>query len=78
MATALTQKQVAKLSVEDRLRLLELVWDSLDAEDAPAPDWHEDVIDQRLKRMKEQPGQSVPWPEARKQLRKRRKPNGKR
>lgn len=44
-ATALTD--LLKLPPEQRLDLIEALWDSLDANDVPMPDWHADVLDER-------------------------------
>ena len=36
-----------KLPADQRLDLIEALWDSLDAKDVPMPDWHKDIIDER-------------------------------
>jgi putative addiction module component (TIGR02574 family) len=36
-----------KLPPDQRLDLIEALWDSLDADDVPMPDWHKDVLDER-------------------------------
>lgn len=43
-------EEILRLPVEDRLRLVEDVWDSIAAEpDAvPVPDWHRRELDRRL------------------------------
>ena len=50
MNNHLTPDELRQLSVTDRLRLIEEIWDSFDAaEDAvDFPDWHKRVLDERL------------------------------
>ncbi len=42
--------EILKLSVDERLRLVELIWDSIAADPAAVPlgDAHRDIIDERL------------------------------
>jgi putative addiction module component (TIGR02574 family) len=42
-----TLADLLKLSPEQRLDLIEALWDSLDPRDVPMPDWHRDVLDER-------------------------------
>ena len=46
----LTPDELRELSVDERLRLIQELWDSLDAEgdDLPMPDWHRVEVDKRL------------------------------
>lgn len=39
--------ELLKLPPDQRLDLIEALWDSLDAKDVPMPDWHKDLIDER-------------------------------
>ena len=75
MAALLTEAQVQRLSVDERMRLIELIWSSFTPEEWQVPEWHKEIIDQRLKRMEEQPHPGIPWTEAREMLRKRREAN---
>ncbi|HUP00584.1 MAG TPA: addiction module protein [Gemmatimonadota bacterium] len=44
------REEILKLSAEERLRLVEEIWDSLaaDAERVPVPAWHRRELDRRL------------------------------
>ena len=77
MAALLTESQVAQLSVDERMRLIELIWSSFASEDPPVPDWHKDIIEQRLKRMRQDPRPGTPWSEVREELRRSREANAK-
>ncbi|MBU2531843.1 MAG: addiction module protein [Alphaproteobacteria bacterium] len=58
----LTPDDIRALSVEERLQLIEELWDSLaDAEALPVPDWHRQVISERLAAYERDPGR--PWDE---------------
>lgn len=50
-ASVVTRQELATairdLADEEKLELLEELWDSLD-HDAPAPEWHKEELDQRL------------------------------
>jgi putative addiction module component (TIGR02574 family) len=65
-----TLEELRALSVEDRLRLLEDVWTSLDEEHdrLPIPKWHEEELDRRLKAFEDNPDAGSPWPEVKKRL----------
>ncbi len=56
------------LPVSDRLKLIEDLWDSLDAEASealPLPDWHREEIDNRLDAIESGASVGVPWSEVR-------------
>ncbi|MCA8936927.1 MAG: addiction module protein [Planctomycetes bacterium] len=74
MAGTLTGEQIEKLSVEERLKLMQLIWDSLieQADTLPTPEWHRTIIEQRLKRMQENPHPGIPAEEALASLGKRK------
>ena len=42
---------VEQMSVEEKLRAMELLWESLrrDEKDVPVPQWHRDLLDEREK-----------------------------
>lgn len=74
MSTLIKPDQLAKLSMDERLALLELVWESIfaDSEKSPAPDWHRDVVRERLKAMDADLKPGIPAAEALAGLGKRR------
>lgn len=60
----LTPDDIRALSVEERLQLIEELWDSLDEADAeslPVPDWHRQVVDERLATYERDPVAGRPW-----------------
>lgn len=60
--------ELAHLSVEERLELLEIVWASLQElpEDAvPAPEWHKAEVEARLAALDEGNSIGAPWAEVR-------------
>jgi putative addiction module component (TIGR02574 family) len=63
-----------KMSVEDKLRALEQLWESLEKTPAavPSPAWHRDVIEAREKRIRVGQEGFIPWEKARAQIRKRK------
>ena len=60
-----------KMSVEDKLRTMELLWDNLSRtpSDVPSPVWHRDVLAAREERVREGKEKFIPWEEAQKSLR---------
>jgi putative addiction module component (TIGR02574 family) len=68
--TDTTTTELTKLPVAERLRLIEELWDSLDAEiDAlPIPDWHRAELDKRLDALDNGTSVGAPWDEVRKRI----------
>ena len=68
----MTQLDIAKLPIQERLQLMESLWDSLCREpsgEAPMPTWHQQVLDERLARLDVGEEPLIPWEEAKKQIR---------
>ncbi len=61
---------VHQLSVNERLRLIEELWDSLDQVPGAVaiPDWHRDELDARTAAHERDPGASLPWDEVKRSL----------
>jgi putative addiction module component (TIGR02574 family) len=62
---------IDRLSIEDRILLAEEIWDTIDAEgeDGAAeasdiPDWHKEILDERLAEMDANTDEGVSWEEA--------------
>ena len=74
MAVTLTADDLAKLSFEERVKLLEMIMQSIAADTAaePAPEWQREVVRARLKRMDERPHPGIPADEALANLGKRK------
>lgn len=64
--------QLDKMTVSDKLRTLETIWDDLQrtAQDIPAPVWHGDVLKAREERVRQGKSQASEWAEARQRLEK--------
>ncbi len=60
-----------KMSVEEKLRALELLWEDLARTPAsvPLPRWHQDVLQAREQRLREGREKFILWDEARQSLR---------
>jgi len=62
-----------KMSVEEKLRVLERVWEDLarTPSSVPSPAWHRDVLEAREKRFTEGQERSIPWEKAKEEIRKK-------
>jgi len=63
--------EVLRLPPQERLKLLEDIWDSLTPEDIPIPDWHKEELDRRLDDPASGPG--LTWEEVRAKLNDRKR-----
>ena len=64
-----SEQLIATLSVDERLDLLDRVWDSLrDNSSAITPQWHLDEIQRRIATADANPSASIPLEEFRRQL----------
>ena len=70
MAIELSSDQLDALTVAEKVRLLEQVWQSLCCQPDPiaSPDWHSDVLIERRQRLLDGSAISIPWHEAKAQL----------
>lgn len=60
-----------KMTVTQKLQMLEAIWDDLSRNpaDIPSPDWHGDILAQRIKAVEEGQSSFQDWEEAKKELR---------
>ena len=60
-----------KMSTDDKLRALELIWDDLRRNEAsvPSPAWHRDVLECREARLRAGSEKSIPWEDAKRSIR---------
>lgn len=68
----MTQLEITRLPLNEKLQLMESLWDALcrePAADQPVPDWHEAVIKERLARLDAGEEELIPWEEAKQRLR---------
>jgi hypothetical protein len=70
MAIELSRDQLDALTVAEKVRLLEQVWQSLCCQpDALiSPEWHADVLVERHQRLLDGSATRIPWNEAKAQL----------
>ncbi len=61
-----------KLSIADRRKLIDRLWDSLpeSLEASEVPDWHIELLKERLAEAEAKPGEGIPLKEFLKELRK--------
>ena len=66
---------IENLSVPEKLILMERLWEDLSRKpsDIPSPDWHGDVLAERLAAVREAKTGFVEWDEAKKRLAERLK-----
>jgi putative addiction module component (TIGR02574 family) len=70
MAIDLSNDQLNALSVPEKVRLLEQVWQSLcdQPEEITSPEWHAEVLSKRARRLADGGAVRVPWSEAKAHL----------
>lgn len=66
----MTDLEIEKLSIDERLELISRLWDSMPAkpDDLPVPAWHLEIIQQRLERADEHPEEGFSVEEVRQKL----------
>jgi putative addiction module component (TIGR02574 family) len=52
---------IDRLSLEDRIRLMEEIWDTIDVESLPVPQWHKDELDRRMEAYRADPKAGSSW-----------------
>lgn len=69
-----TDVSLGSLSVAEKLALMERLWDDLSRrpEDVPSPQWHGDVLAERIAAVREGRTDFVSWDDAKQRLRERR------
>jgi putative addiction module component (TIGR02574 family) len=68
MARTLTKHEIFELSVEERLRLIETVWDSIDPAKLPVPEGHREALDEALEDYRRDPDNGETWDAVREEL----------
>jgi putative addiction module component (TIGR02574 family) len=70
MAIDLSSAELDALSVPDKVRLLEQVWQSLCSHpgDVSSPEWHAEVLWERSERLTDGRATRIPWAEAKARL----------
>lgn len=71
------REELSKLSVAERLELVQELWDSIAAacegEPLPLTEPQREELARRVRELEEHPERTIPWDEAREQLRARRR-----
>ena len=72
----MTAEDIKALSVEQKLRIMEAIWEDLraQAERVPVPEWHRDLLDERRKAVEEGREELLDWDSIKDSLPSRRKP----
>ncbi len=62
-------EELRQLSVEERLKLMEDVWTTLEEErELLIPQWHKEELERRIKAFEEDPDSGAPWSEVKERL----------
>jgi putative addiction module component (TIGR02574 family) len=70
MTQHLDPAELRSLPVDERLKLIEDLWDSIATDDGalPLPDWHRAEIDRRLDALDTSASVGAPWEEVRRRI----------
>jgi putative addiction module component (TIGR02574 family) len=68
MARTLTKDEIFDLPVEERLHLIETLWDSIDPHQLPIPESHRLALDHALEEYGRDPEEGHSWDEVRDEL----------
>jgi putative addiction module component (TIGR02574 family) len=68
-----TELSLDKMTVAEKLALMERLWDDLSRrpENVPSPQWHGEVLAERIAAVREGRTAFVPWDDAKRRLRER-------
>lgn len=71
MTEADLRSAIRRLGIEDRIRLVEDVWDEIAStpEAVPIPDWQKEELARRRDEYLRDPGSCISWDEAKRRLR---------
>jgi putative addiction module component (TIGR02574 family) len=63
MPPTLPALDIGQLTVDQRLDLIALIWDSIpdSTEDLPIPEWHKEELERRLADAEAHPETGIPW-----------------
>lgn len=61
MSATLTPEQVSRLSLDERMKLIELIWATMveEGEQVPTPEWHREVVRERVREYRQNPAQGT-------------------
>lgn len=66
-----TELEFEQMSISDKLRIMELLWDDLCHTESkiPSPQWHEDILLEREELIAKGVDEFIDWNDAKKELR---------
>lgn len=69
----ITRDQIDEMTPEERLRVMEMLWDALSAtaDSIDSPDWHRDMLKQTEARVASGQEEPMDWEKAKRDLRSR-------
>jgi len=67
--------QIEKMTLKEKLRAMEALWESLPSRCSPVPQWHKDILDQRARLIKKGKARFIKWETAKRQIQKRIREN---
>ena len=62
------EEKVANLSKNERLQMMEVLWDAMRKDDPPSPEWHGEVLAARLAKVEAGKGEFLTFSELKKRL----------
>jgi putative addiction module component (TIGR02574 family) len=70
VSVTLDPASIEQLTVEERLELIGILWDSVhfSGSAVQVPDWHLEVVERRLAAADADPGAAIPWEEVKASL----------
>lgn len=68
MARTLSKDEIFELPVQERLHLIETLWDSIDPNELPVPESHQRALDRSLADYARDPEEGSSWAEVRDEL----------
>lgn len=74
MPQVLSERDIDRLSIPERLDLITLIWDSIPdtVEALPVPKWHRQELERRVAEADAHPEAAVPWEQVKNRLREKR------
>jgi putative addiction module component (TIGR02574 family) len=66
------QTEIANLSTAEKFELLDLLWESVEAESVAVTDEQQPEIESRLERYRQNPPSAIPWEQVKAELLKKR------
>jgi putative addiction module component (TIGR02574 family) len=68
VARTLTREEIFELPAEERLNLMDSLWDSLTPADVPLEQWQQRLLDERLEAHEHDPEAARPWEDIRDEI----------